>query len=184
MIKDRSIHEIHRVWLKLKDRSHKRWMLMGDQIDKIIRDIPVNLKDNKHHVYYRLPIQDDQDVVLMYIIDPIRGAFSGGNYLDPNTREGKIASAIDGGIQHQYGEEINYIYKCMQSTWDGKLFRFLWEKIEEKLREMVSYDDFEEPKKALIIDIDGHTYIVTASVDSYRWINFTWQGKTNEPILL
>jgi hypothetical protein len=180
-LKPRTLSEVHKIWLSTSMRTKSRWGLILAHIDKIGRDMMPN-SHGRHVVYYRLP--SNPETLYAYDVNVASMSWSASTKeVNNQTRAGKIALAVD-GLAHKYGQELYDLYNHMQSEWDLMVKGKLWEMIEVKLREQVVYADFNEHKRILTIDIDGHTYFVSAQICTSGWISFTWEGRTYDPIYL
>jgi hypothetical protein len=179
--KQRSLADVHRIWVKAKERNRKRWQMLLDHIDKIGKDL-MGDQDGYHYVYYRPP--REPDTLCYYQVNvKSHSFFLNNNRVDGKTRKGKIALAVE-NLSHEYGQELYHIYHHMQTQLDGYIFNTLWEMIEARLREQVRYETFDISRKTFTIDIDGYTYYVCGETYQTGWVKFTWIGEASDTIYL
>jgi len=173
--KNWTIESVHSLYLKLLERSNKRYELTRECIDEITSTIP---KDNKHICYYET---DDRTMCIEFTYyNEYKSYGVSRNTLDMSklSRDEKLAFLLATEKQFELGEKYNRLSKN-ESSYHYYVFSVLWEMIENKLKE---HFKGVRPKDTFVISISDKKYYVIVDRDRY-YGNFKFGGECKNDVI-
>lgn len=171
--KERSIKEIHAIWLKTEERANRIQKDITDCVDEIIEKIP--LENGKKKIYFK----NQKGEIMEYIFSKTDNRWwYSSNYPETIDRKLKIYS-ITNDIRSTLGEKFNMLVN-RRSSLSYITFNHMWNVIKDKFyKEKKLVDKIYTPsyRKINIINIDGYKYHVLEEYENGQLSqlpNFTW----------
>lgn len=170
--KERSIEELHRLYLMTLQRFEERY--------KVVKELMIDITNSFQPDcgYWSVYFQSDVNgVICQYNISKnYNGGFSYSiDQTDTSSRKMKAAIFIE-GKEFEMGTRLRYLQHTLRTDWHNLIFGRMWKKVDDYIRKQFKLP-FYYPEQVITVAIGGIDYHVrTEQKHSENYMNFVFMG--------